>query len=41
MTTIAAKWTLQDYHRMIEAGILNDRHVELIKGEIVEMAPEG
>lgn len=41
MTTIAAKWTLQDYHRMIEVGILNNRQVELLKGEIVEMPPEG
>lgn len=26
---------------MIEAGILDDRHVELLNGEIVEMPPEG
>lgn len=26
---------------MIAAGILNDRRVELLKGEIVEMSPEG
>lgn len=36
-----AKWTLEDYHRMVAAGILTGRHVELINGEIVEMAPEG
>jgi Uma2 family endonuclease len=41
MTVTIAKWTLDDYHRMIEAGILDDRHVELLKGEIVEMVPEG
>ena len=41
MTTIAVKWSLEDYHRMIEAGILDERHVELLKGEVVEMAPEG
>lgn len=35
------KWTIHDYHRMVEAGILDDRHVELLNGEIVEMAPEG
>ena len=39
MTTLA-KWTLQDYHRMIETGILCDRQVQLIDGEIIEMAPE-
>ena len=36
-----AKWTLEDYHRMVAAGILTGRQVELINGEIVEMAPEG
>ena len=41
MTLIAAKWTIDEYHRMIDAGILCDRNVELLKGEIVEMSPEG
>ena len=35
-----AKWTVDDYHRMIAAGILNNRRVELLAGEIVEMTPE-
>ncbi len=39
--TLTAKWTVTDYHQMIEAGILQDRRVELLRGEIVEMAPEG
>lgn len=41
MTLIAAKWTIDEYHRMIAAGILSDRKVELLQGEIVEMPPEG
>jgi Uma2 family endonuclease len=41
MTLAIAKWTLQEYHRMIEAGVLDDRHVEFLNGEIVEMSPEG
>ncbi len=36
-----AKWSVDDYHAMIEAGILSDRPVELLAGEIVEMSPEG
>lgn len=40
-TVTTAKWTLEDYHRMIDAGILDDRPVELLNGEIVEMSPEG
>ncbi len=35
-----AKWSVEDYHKMIEAGILSDRPVELISGEILEMSPE-
>jgi Uma2 family endonuclease len=35
-----AKWSVDDYHQMVEAGILRDRHVELLVGEIVEMSPE-
>lgn len=41
MTVTLAKWTLGDYHQMIEAGILSNRRVELLKGEIVEVSPEG
>lgn len=28
-----------DYHQMIAAGVLRDRRVELMDGDIVEMAP--
>ncbi|NJP10004.1 MAG: Uma2 family endonuclease [Leptolyngbyaceae cyanobacterium RU_5_1] len=41
MTIATAKWSLDEYHRMIAAGILVDRRVELLKGEIIEMAVEG
>lgn len=37
---ILAKWTVEDYHRMIAVGVLSDRHVELLQGEIIEMTPE-
>jgi Uma2 family endonuclease len=36
------KLTVDDYHRMGETGILNeDSRVELIEGELIEMAPIG
>ena len=41
MTVTTAKWTLEDYHHMVEAGLLEGRAVELLHGEIVEMSPEG
>ncbi len=41
MSLTTAKWTLDEYHQMIAAGILENRHVELLRGEIIEMSPEG
>ena len=38
---ILAKWSVEDYHQMIAAGIISDRRVELIEGEIIEVSPEG
>ena len=36
------RFTVEDYHRMAEAGILHeDSRVELIRGRIVDMAPVG
>ncbi len=41
MAVTTAKWALEDYHRMVEAGLIEGRAVELLRGEIVEMSPEG
>jgi Uma2 family endonuclease len=41
MTLITAKWSLDDYHQMIRSGLLDDRSLELINGEIIQMSPEG
>ena len=41
MELTLAKWSVDDYHRMIDTGLLDHRHVELIEGEIVERVPEG
>lgn len=42
ISTIRHLFTVADYHRMVEAGILDeDDRVELIEGEIVDMTPIG
>ncbi len=34
------KWSIDDYHLMIKSGVLNNRSVELIEGQIIEVRPE-
>lgn len=41
MTVAIAKWTLAEYHQLVATGILDDRRVELLRGELAEMSPEG
>jgi Uma2 family endonuclease len=40
MTVALAKWTIEEYHAMIATGILDNRQVELLRGEIAEISPE-
>jgi Uma2 family endonuclease len=40
MTLATAKWSLDDYHQMIASGLLDNRSLELIKGEIIQISPE-
>jgi Uma2 family endonuclease len=36
------RFTLDEYHRMVKAGILDeDDRVDLIRGQIIQMAPIG
>jgi Uma2 family endonuclease len=41
MSMTLAKWSIDNYHHMISVGVFDARHVELLKGEIVDMPPEG
>jgi Uma2 family endonuclease len=41
MSLTIAKWTIDQYHELVATGILDDRQVELLAGDIIEMPPEG
>ncbi len=41
MKLTIAKWTIDEYHQLVEIGLLDDRRVELLEGIIIEMPPEG
>jgi len=41
MSVTIVKWTLDDYHCMINVGLLAGRRVELLNGEVIETSPEG
>lgn len=34
------KWSLEDYHNLIDNGVLVHKNVELLEGELVKMPPE-
>ena len=34
------KWSIADYHQIVETGILEGKSVELLEGEIVAISPE-
>jgi Uma2 family endonuclease len=40
MPTTTYKWTIERYHRAIEAGIFDDQPIELLRGELIVMPPE-
>ena len=35
------RWSRQDYNQMARAGLLADKHVELIEGQVIVMSPMG
>ncbi|OKH14677.1 Uma2 family endonuclease [[Limnothrix rosea] IAM M-220] len=40
MTLATYKWTIANYHQAIDAGLFTDESVELLRGNLVVMAPE-
>lgn len=41
MTLTTYKWTHQKYHQAIAQGIFQDESVELLRGDLIVMTPEG
>lgn len=41
MTILTYQWAIDRYHQAVEAGVFEDQAVELLKGELVLMSPEG
>lgn len=41
MTVTTYKWSLEQWHKLIETGVLNGQNVEFIEGEIITISPEG
>ena len=37
----AFKWSIADWHELVNTGILAEHRVELLEGAIIEMSPEG
>lgn len=41
MALITYKWSIDEWHELIASGVLEDKPVELLEGDIIEMSPEG
>jgi Uma2 family endonuclease len=41
MTITTYKWTIERYHQAIAAGLFDNESVELLRGDIIIMPPEG
>lgn len=41
MSVATAKWTVEEYHHLVNSGAMDPKSVELLQGEIIQMSPEG
>lgn len=41
MTSIIYQWSIEEWHELVDSGLLEGKPVELLEGNIVEMSPEG
>ena len=41
MTTTTYKWSIGEWHELVDSGLLEGKPVEFLEGEIIEVSPEG
>lgn len=41
MTVTTYKWSIEEWHKLVESGVLEGKPVEFLEGEIINMSPEG
>ena len=41
MASTIYKWSIDEWHELVDSGVLEGKPVELLEGNIVEMSPEG
>lgn len=41
MTLTTYKWSIEEWHELVDSGVLKGKPVEFLEGEIIEVSPEG
>ena len=41
MTLTTYKWSIEEWHKLVNTGLLEGKSVEFLEGEIIEVSPEG
>ena len=41
MTLTTYKWSIEEWHELVDFGLLEGKSVEFLEGEIIEVSPEG
>ncbi len=41
MTLTTYKWSIEEWHELVDFGLLEGKPVEFLEGEIIEVSPEG
>lgn len=41
MTLTTYKWSIEEWHDLVNSGVLAGKRIELLEGEIIAMSPEG